>query len=280
MPLPTQYTLDDAPWILRFPVRTPTLPPATHTNVYIVGEREVAVIDAASPWPEEQRALDQFITELEGLDGRRVRELLLTHHHLDHVSGTAHLAARLGVPVAAHPETARLVAGRIAVARLLADGEVLPYGPDGLRALHTPGHAPGHLVFVDERSRSVVAGDMVASVGTIIIDPPEGDMRLYLDSLARLRALGARRLLPAHGEPVDDPERLLSFYVAHRLEREARVLAALRAGAAPVEELVPRAYPEVAPALYALAARSLLAHLLKLRDEGRALESAGVWSAS
>jgi glyoxylase-like metal-dependent hydrolase (beta-lactamase superfamily II) len=275
--LPSTGIRPDLPWLRRFAVRTPTLPPATHTNVYVLGEGRLAVVDPASPWADEQHALDRF---LDGLAGEQVAEIVLTHHHLDHVSGAAHLADRLGVPVAAHRETAALVAGRVAVSRLLDEGDRLPYGPDGMRVLHTPGHAPGHLVLVDERSRTVVAGDMVASIGTIIIDPPEGDMALYLASLERLRGLDARMLLPAHGEPIDDPERLLSFYVAHRLERESRVVAALAAGPAPVEELVPRAYPDVAPMLYPLAARSLLAHLLKLRDEGRAVERAGTWAAT
>ena len=232
------------------------------------------VIDPASPWSDEQSALDAW---LDGL-GSPVAEIFLTHHHVDHVSGAAHLARRLGVPISAHPVTARLLADRVSVDHHIEEGDVLPYGPRGLRALFTPGHAPGHLVYVDDASGAIVAGDMVASIGTIIIDPPEGDMRLYLESLARLRSLTPRALLPSHGEPVHDPERLLAFYVAPRLEREARVVAALQQGPAPVEVLVPRAYPDVAPHLYLLAARSLLAHLIKLRDDSRAVEHDGAWS--
>jgi glyoxylase-like metal-dependent hydrolase (beta-lactamase superfamily II) len=251
------------------------LPPATHTNVYLVGRGEIAVIDPASPYAEERAALDEILDTL----GERVVEILLTHHHVDHVSGARHLAARLGVGVAAHAVTARLVGDRIPISRVVGDGEVLRVGGAELEAVFTPGHAPGHLAFFERRAGALIAGDMVASIGTIIVDPPEGDMRLYLASLARLRALGAKWLLPAHGPFVDDPERLLAFYVAHRLEREGRVVAALAAGAARVEELVPRAYPDVSPALWPLAARSLLAHLYKLRDEGRASESDGAWAA-
>jgi glyoxylase-like metal-dependent hydrolase (beta-lactamase superfamily II) len=141
------------------------------------------------------------------------------------------------------------------------------------------------VVSAGAEERTVIAGDMVASVGTIIVDPPEGDMRLYLESLERLRDLAPRLLLPAHGPPVGpgkgDADALLAFYLRHRREREERVVAALLgAGAARVEELVPRAYPDVAPAVHPLAARSLLAHLYKLRDEGRALERDGVWEPS
>ncbi len=262
------------------PLRTPTLPPATHTNTYLLGEGELAVVDAASPYLEEQAALDRCLDAL-AARGERVVELLLTHHHIDHVSGTAHLAKRLGVPVAAHPLTAQLVRGRMAVSRELDEGSVLRYGKAEFHALFTPGHAPGHLVFFEPRSGALVAGDMVASVGTIIIDPPEGNMRRYLESLERLRALdGLRCILPAHGPPVEQPQQLLAFYLAHRLEREARVVAALVQGAATLEKLVPLAYPEVALSVYPLAARSLLAHLIKLRDEGRAVENNGFWQSA
>lgn len=268
-------SIEDAPWLRRFAVRTPTLPPATHTNVYVVGEQDLAIVDPASPWDEEQAALDRF---LDALAPARPTAILLTHHHVDHVSGAAHLAERRGLPIWAHRETARLLEGRLPVARLIEEGERLPFGPDGLLALHTPGHAPGHLVFLDERSGSAIAGDMVASIGTIIIDPSEGDMRAYLASLERLRALPLRALLPAHGEPITQPHALLGFYIAHRLEREARVVSALDAGAATVMDLVPRAYPDVPREIYPLAARSLLAHLLKLRAEGRAVEENEIWA--
>jgi endoribonuclease LACTB2 len=208
---------------------------------------------------------------------------VLTHHHVDHVGDAARLAAKHGVPVAAHAETASRVAGRVAVARILADGDELDYAPKKLRAVFTPGHAPGHLCFVDAAAHAIVAGDMVASVGTIIIEPGDaGDMRQYLDSLRLLKrevAGGATRLLPAHGPPIVDGGARLDFYVAHRLEREARVAAALGDAAQTVEALVPPAYPDVPAALYPLAARSLLAHLYKLEYDGRARRHEdGRWS--
>jgi glyoxylase-like metal-dependent hydrolase (beta-lactamase superfamily II) len=267
-----------APWIRIAPVRTPTLPPATHTNVYILGQGRLAIIDAASPYPDEQTRLDALVAALER-GGETVAELVLTHHHPDHVSGAMHLAARLGVGIAAHRATADKLAGRVTVTRTLAEDELLPYGPRGFRALFTPGHAPGHLCFVDEASRAVVAGDMVASVGTIIVEPDDGgDMRVYLDSLARLRALDASALLPAHGPPITDANAKLDFYVHHRLEREGRVLAALTREPQTLTALVPPAYPDVPPAIHPLAARSLYAHLLKLEFEGRtARDDQGRW---
>lgn len=265
------FTVDGASWIRVLPLRTPTLPPATRTNCYIVGEASRAVaIDPATPYADEQARLDDFVQS----HNIRLEAILLTHHHVDHVGDAARLAAKHGVPVLAHERTAARLTGRVAVARTVGDGERLGWAPRGLRALFTPGHAPGHLCFVDEAAGAVVAGDMVASVGTIIIEPDDdGDMAVYLDSLARLKRecdAGARRLLPAHGPPIDDGGARLDFYVAHRLEREARVAAALGDEPRTVEALVPAAYPDVAPAVYGLAARSLLAHLYKLEREGRA----------
>jgi glyoxylase-like metal-dependent hydrolase (beta-lactamase superfamily II) len=268
-----------APWIRVLPLRTPTLPPATRTNCYIVGEADRAVaIDPATPYADEQARLDEWLEKL----CIRITEIVLTHHHVDHVADAPRLAAKFGVPIAAHAVTAERLRGRVDVTRTIDDGERLPYGPRGLRAVFTPGHAPGHLAFVDEAGGAIVAGDMVASIGTIIVEPDDGgDMRVYLDSLARLKREtdgGATTLLPAHGPPILDGGARLDFYVAHRLEREARVLAALGDVPKTATELVPAAYPDVAPAVYPLAARSLLAHLVKLEHEGRARSVDGKWT--
>lgn len=274
------FTVERAPWIRVLPVRTPTLPPATHTNCYIVGEASRAVvIDPATPYADEQARLDAYLAG----EGVRVEAVVLTHHHVDHVGDAARLAAKHGVPVLAHRETAARVSGRVQVSRTLEDGERLDVGPAGLRALFTPGHAPGHLCLVDAAAGAVVVGDMVASVGTIVIEPDDaGDMRQYLESLRRLRRevdAGAPTLLPAHGPPIVDGGARLDFYVAHRLEREGRVAAALGDAPATVAELVPPAYPDVPAAIYPLAARSLLAHLYKLEHEGRARRhDDGRWS--
>ena len=251
-------------WIERFAVRTPTLPPATHTNVYVCGEQTVAVVDPASPYPEEQSALDRF------LDGRAVQVIVLTHHHVDHVSGALHLAERLSLPLWAHAETAARLSGRVEVARLLKDGDQIELGSHRLEVLHTPGHAPGHICLADRQSGTLIVGDMVASIGTIIIEPDDGgDMRAYLQSLERLRQENARLLLPSHGDPITQPHAHLSFYLAHRMQREARVLAALDREPRSISQLVPASYADVSPSLYGLAERSLLAHLLKLEAEGR-----------
>jgi endoribonuclease LACTB2 len=272
---------DLLPGIACVPLRTPTLPPATHTNCYAIGSSEMVIIDPASPYPDEQAQLDHVLRHL-GESGRRVREIWLTHHHPDHVGGVVHLARSWQVPVAAHARTAELVAGQIHVDRQLSDGDTLDLAgdpPRRLRCVFTPGHAPGHLCFVEVHSGLVVAGDMVASVGTIVIDPDEGDMALYLDSLERLKQLAPRALLPAHGLPIVDAAGKLDQYTEHRLWREQRVLAAVRVhGSATARELVPVAYDDVPATLFGLAERSLTAHLVKLAAEGRIRSDGERWT--
>lgn len=257
------------PGIFLFPVRTPTLPPATHTNCYIIGGRELVVIDPASPYEEEQLALDDFLRELMA-EGRSVREILLTHHHSDHVGGVNHLRERLNVPVAAHRLTAERLAGRVRVDRFIEDGELIDLGPCRLRALHTPGHARGHLCFYEEMGGSIISGDLVVGIGTVVIDPPEGNMRQYMDSLRRLLELPKlTSLFGAHGPPIGSARHKIEEYIEHRTMREARILEAIRSGAGTAAEIVPIAYTDVSPSLYHLAERSTLAHLEKLEEEGR-----------
>jgi endoribonuclease LACTB2 len=266
--------------VLLFPLLTPTLPPATHTNCLLVGDETLAVVDPGSPWPEEQAALERELQRLSAL-GRRPKEIVLTHYHLDHVAGAMPLSQRLGLPIAAHRLTAERLRGEVRVDRVLEDGEPLAYGPRGFRALHLPGHTQGHLCFVESGSGAVLAGDLVAGGSTVVIDPPEGDMHDYLRSLDRLLAENPQTIYPAHGQVAPGGAELLRGYVAHRLERERKVAAALSAHPGPAEpqELVPAAYPEIGAELYPLAARSLLAHLLKLVKDGRASEANGRFSA-
>jgi glyoxylase-like metal-dependent hydrolase (beta-lactamase superfamily II)/8-oxo-dGTP pyrophosphatase MutT (NUDIX family) len=270
---------DLAPGLAIIALRSPTLPPATHTNCFVVGGEEVIVIDPGSPYPDEQAALD------EALAGRQVREIWVTHHHGDHVGGVEHLRARLGgrVPVAGHARTARLLAGRVTVDRVLADGEAAAVPAAAglperrLRAVFTPGHTPGHHAFLEETTGFVCAGDMVAGVGTVVVDPDEGDMTEYLASLGRLEALGARALLPAHGPVLASPAAKLAEYRRHRLWREQRVVDALAAARGPTTagELVTGVYADVPAAVHGLAQRSLLAHLVKLVRDGRVAEDGG-----
>jgi glyoxylase-like metal-dependent hydrolase (beta-lactamase superfamily II) len=264
-----------------FPARTPTLPPATHTNSYALGGRDVLLVEPATPYEDEQRAWLDWARGL-AAQGRRLIAILATHHHVDHVAGLDVLAGELGLPVWAHEATAtRLEApARAHVGRRLAEGDTIRLeGPrdEAWRVLFTPGHAPGHVCLLEEGTRTLVVGDMVASVGTILVAPGDGDMQRYLAELERLAALDASLALPAHGEPIDAPTALFRHYVAHRLKREEKVLGAVRAagatGASP-GDLVPDAYDDTPAHLWPIAKLSLEAHLEKLVREGRVVRTA------
>ncbi len=263
------------PAIWRFAVRTPTLPPATHTNVYILGEGECVVVDPASPYPEERSALADALAQR----AEKVTAIFLTHQHLDHVSGAMVLQRATGAPIWAHAETAARLHGRITVDHTVADGDALPIGARHVVARLTPGHAPGHLCLLDTESHALVCGDMVASEGTILVDADDdGDMRVYLDSLALMRTWQPSCLLPAHGPPIFDADAHLARYIAHRLGREAKVVAALGAALQTLDELVPVAYADTPSDIYPLAKRSLKTHLRKLVAEGLAVERDDHWA--
>ncbi len=255
-------------------MRTPTLPPATHTNCWIVELGDgtgTAVVDPGAADPAEQAGLDRVLAILAG-QGRPAREVWLTHHHVDHVGGVPALAAR-GLPVRAHPETARRVAGGDAFLPV-ADGELLG---GRWRACFTPGHAPGHLCLLDERSGALLAGDMVSTLSTVVIDPPEGHMGRYLSSLERLRGLPARTLYPAHGSPAPSAAAKLDEYLLHRRARAAKIEAALDPGGT-LAEVTRVAYDDTPSGFLPVAERSCLATLLWLEEQGRARHSGEAWT--
>jgi endoribonuclease LACTB2 len=261
------------PGFVCFPLRTPTKPPATTTNCYVVGGRDFAVFDPGSPYDDEQDALYEFVKEL--IDGgRRLRGIVLTHHHPDHVGGVERLREQLGggVTVAAHRSTAEALEGQVRVERFIDDGDIIELDGDPsirLRAMHTPGHTRGHLSFYDERAGALLTGDNIVGIGSVLIDPEEGSVRDYLSTLERYRSLPRLvALFGGHGPAVGNPRAKIDEYVEHRLMREREVLAAVRGGATTPEEIVARAYKDVHPRMHALAARAVLAHLLKLEEDG------------
>ncbi|MDR7522816.1 MAG: MBL fold metallo-hydrolase [Armatimonadota bacterium] len=220
------------------------------TNTYLVGTGEVTVID---PGPDDPRHIEAIMAAL----GReRVSRILLTHSHPDHAPGAAHLARATGASVLAYPLT-------------LHDGEVLVRGSATVEVIHTPGHASDHVCFFLREEQALFSGDLIMSGSTVVIAPPDGDMAAYLRSLERLRQRAIARIYPGHGEPLDEPAAVIAEYLAHRRMREQQILEALRQGPARIPDLVSRIYTDVPPSLHPLAARSVYAHLLKLRAEGR-----------
>lgn len=264
------------PGVLMFPLATYTLPPASTTNAYLLGTGETVLVDPGSPHDVENDRLERALAAARERLGRRVTAIWLTHHHPDHVGGVERLRRSLGVPVLAHPLTAERLAGRgIQIDGELADGQLVELaGPAGgpafpVRVVHTPGHARGHLCFLEETQRSLLAGDMVAGIGTIVVDPPEGDMDDYLASLDKLIALAPRTLFPAHGPTVKDAVGKLREYVQHRLWREEKVIAAWNAGLRTPAEMVGQVYDDVGKESHPIAQRQILAYLLRLHRSGR-----------
>jgi endoribonuclease LACTB2 len=273
-----QRPVELQPGVASFAALTPTLPPATHTQSYALGTRQLVLVEPATPYDDERRAWLDWARALMA-QGRELVALLVTHHHGDHVGGAEFLSRELGTPLWAHPETARRL--QVPVARELEDGEFIELdgpAPQRWQVLHTPGHAPGHVCLHEPTLGVVVVGDMVASIGTILIDPGDGDLRDYLKQLQRLEALRARWALPAHGDAIPEPSAYFAHYVRHRGMREDKVLAALGAtGGGDLGALVAVAYDDTPQAIWPLAVRSLESHLIKLVSEGRARRTDRGW---
>jgi glyoxylase-like metal-dependent hydrolase (beta-lactamase superfamily II) len=230
----------------------------------------VLLIEPATPYDDERRA---WLEWARGID-RAVEGIVVTHHHVDHGNAAGFFARELNVPLYGHAITLDRLKDLEGVSlRTVNDGqELIP----GWFALHTPGHAPGHVCLHDREGKTLVAGDMVANGSTILIPPDDGgDMAEYLVQLERLDALGSTLMLPAHGEPFDDPHAVFRYYIAHRKMREEKVLAAYQAKRRELQrdpeigEIVPAAYDDTPMHLWPLARSAAEAHVIKLRREGR-----------
>jgi glyoxylase-like metal-dependent hydrolase (beta-lactamase superfamily II)/8-oxo-dGTP pyrophosphatase MutT (NUDIX family) len=274
--------IEFAPGIWMAPLRTATLPPASHTNAWLAGGKRFAIIDPGTGDEAELDRLMAIVARRREL-GHVPATVVLTHHHRDHVGGAVKVAQRLGLPVRAHPQVLGVLpagVGGLALERL-ADGDEL--GLDGmtLRALHTPGHAPGHLAFLVVDHGLLIAGDLASGLSTILINPEDGDMGQYLDSLSRVRDLGCRMLLPSHGPPL--PGKALDKLVDHRRERERKILEQVQAGQGELPVIARVVYADLPRVPAALTELQTTSHLLLLEREGRVRrEDAGGrrWSAT
>ena len=212
--------------------------------------------------------------------------MIATHHHPDHVGGIAALCEALDLTVRGHQLTLERLPAGCRLGAPIGDGDRIALGrsPDGnpgweLQAIHTPGHDRGHLCFRESRYGAALVGDMLSTISTIIVDPPEGHLATYLASLERLAAAPMTTLYPAHGPAMRDGQRLIKQYLRHRRQREAKLVETLQQGPGTVEDLLPKVYWDADPKLYRFAARSLLAGLEQLAEEGRAEASGGRWRA-
>jgi len=258
--------------IRRIVAPNPSMMTGPGTNTYLFGSAEVAVLD---PGP----VIASHIETIREIANAPIRWILVTHTHPDHSPGAGLLAKETGAellgmpaPEGAHQDTT------FKADRELQDGDQLASDEFVIEAVHTPGHASNHLCYRHVGKNWLFTGDHVIDGSTVVIDPPDGNMKHYLQSLRRVKDLGFDALAPGHGELIRDPARLIDWIIDHRLEREAKVSAALTANPnMTARELVPHVYTDVDKKLYGWAERSLLAHLLKLEDDGAAKCAAERW---
>jgi ribonuclease/clavin/mitogillin len=272
--------MEFAPGVWAHPMKTATLPPATHTNVWMPGGRRFVVID---PGTADESEISRLLAVVQRrLDlGDSVAAVLLTHHHRDHIGGACETARRLGCPILAHPQVLEVLgdAADGIETRPLNDGDEIDLQGLTLRAVFTPGHAPGHLAFQLVESRLLVVGDLISGMSTILIDPQQGDMDAYLASLERVQALECRALFPGHGPPL--PGDRLGRLIEHRALREAAIRERLASGSASLAEIAQAAYVEKSRMPAALIEAQTLAHLIRLerRGEARRVDAqGGTWS--
>lgn len=252
----------------------------TGTQTYIVGTGEVAVID---PGPAEP---DHIAGILRATEGEKIVAIVCTHTHRDHSPAARPLAEASGAEIVGCAPLSLVDDGPRADAafdhhyapdRVLTDGERLT-GPDWtLEAVATPGHTSNHLCYHLVEDNALFTGDHVMGWSTTVVSPPDGDMAAYMESLTKLQERSDALYYPAHGEPVTNPQQFVRGLGGHRKQRERQIMKLVEEGVGVITDMVPRMYKGIDERLYAPAGRSVLAHLIDLRDRGMVTESGGQW---
>jgi glyoxylase-like metal-dependent hydrolase (beta-lactamase superfamily II) len=254
----------------------------TGTQTHIIGNGAVAVVDPG-PLGDDPRHVEELIRLL---DGEKVVAILCTHTHRDHSPAALPLAQATGAAVIGCAPLVLADDGPRADAsfddtytpdQILGDGDAVSGPGWTLRALATPGHTSNHLCFSLEEEQALFTGDHVMGWSTSVVSPPDGDMAAYMESLALLQAREDARYYPAHGEPVDKPQRLVRGMIVHRRQREAQILTQLDSGPQSIVAMVPNMYKGIDPRLHPAAGRSVLAHLIDLQAKGRVQVEGDVW---
>ncbi|MFW6073982.1 MAG: MBL fold metallo-hydrolase [Chloroflexota bacterium] len=247
------------------------------TNCYLLGRigesGSLALIDAG-----RQGSIDVFEPAFEaaGIDPKRIDDIILTHCHPDHVGGVSDLQALTGASVHVPPLERELLekfAPDLAVDFWLDHDEPVEAGERELRPIFTPGHAPGHIAFVEQGTKALIAGDMISGFGSVGIFPPHGSLRDYMSSLHRLLAVhdevGCSAILPGHGPVIPEVRAKIEEYIAHRMQREREILQVLeQQGETTVEEIFPVIYPDILEHLSFAGKATITAHLEKLVEDG------------
>ncbi|MFQ5983771.1 MAG: MBL fold metallo-hydrolase, partial [Woeseiaceae bacterium] len=261
-----------APGIGRLLAPNPGMMTGPGTNTYILGKRACAVIDPGPP-------IEAHVESIVELAPAPIKWILVTHTHPDHSPAASALAERTGAELLGRPAPDGPHQDKTFTPdRVLEDGETFETRELKLEVIHTPGHASNHLCYFHEALNWLFTGDHIITGSTVVIDPPDGNMSDYLTSLERLMEKVLTAIAPGHGELLERPYEAIEWIINHRLEREAKVVAALEAHPeSSTGELLPHVYGDVHERLYGVAERSLLAHLIKLQSETRAAEAHNRW---
>lgn len=265
-----------SPLVTRVLCKNPSPFTYTGTGTYLVGERSLAVVDPGPDMPDHGEAI------LLAAGARPITHILVTHSHIDHSPLSAWLAERTGAKIYAFGAHGAGRKGGLAGEDveagadwsfkpdvLLEDGEIIDRGEWTMVAHHTPGHTANHLCFHLKEENVLFVGDHIMGWATTVIAPPDGDMQQYLDSLRKVVDLGVDKLYPTHGPSVDNPDKFVRAVITHRRMREGQIVNLLQEGPMTIADMVERMYREVNRALHPAAARSVLAHLISLVDDGR-----------
>jgi glyoxylase-like metal-dependent hydrolase (beta-lactamase superfamily II) len=251
------------------------------TQTYLVGGKEVAVIDPGPDLPEHVEALKTAI------GGRPVAAIMCTHTHRDHSPASRPLAQATGAPIIGCAPLALETVGPRADAAFdgdyepdltLSEGDEVQVDGKRIVAIATPGHTSNHLCFAYEGA--LLTGDHVMGWSTTVVVPPDGDMADYMASLDKLRQREDRVYYPAHGPAVTNPAQYVRHLVGHRMQREKQILTLVGEKPRPIPEIVANAYPGLDPRLVVAAGGSVYAHLLDLERRGLVEHEGETWKAA
>jgi len=270
-----------APGIARILAHNPSAFTYYGTQTYLVGERELAIID---PGPDLPEHLDVLV---EAIAGRPVTAIMCTHTHRDHSPAARPLAERIGAPIigcaplaleTAGPRADAAFDGDYAPDRVLEDGETLAIDGNSIAAVATPGHTSNHLCFAYRGA--LFSGDHVMGWSTTVVFPPDGDMAAYMASLDKLRQRDDRIYYPAHGPAVTNPAQYVRGLMGHRMQRERQILRLVGERPRDIPDIVASAYPGLDPRLVTAAGGSVFAHLLDLERRGLVERDGDQWTAA
>ena len=245
------------------PAAIPGLMTGAGTNTYLIGTDKYLLIDPGPSIESHVKKLTDLQVNLCGI--------LLTHFHKDHAENAMLLRNKLSVPIYAAMPSAYDPISDVAIDYMLEDNAVINFGADQLIAIHTPGHASNHFCFFSPSINALFSGDHIMNGSTVVINPPDGNMKAYINSLNKIKMMRLETIFPGHGAPIEDPIKEIQSLIDHRRKRELRVIEVLNDQPQSIDELVATVYQDKSSLLFPIAKRSLEAHLIKLKIEGLAI---------